>query len=95
MVPLMMLLAAYDTDASTHGINYHSHVAPHSNCLDIRNVMVPLMVLSRPLYANTYAVVSHDNTNASGITQQKIMLHFISIVFTLRKVMVPLLMLLV
>ena len=69
MVPLMMLLAAYDTDASANGIKLsQSPVTPLFKCLDLRNAMVPLMVLSRPLNADTNAMPSHDsNTNAHGI----------------------------
>ena len=68
MVPLMMLLAAYDTDASANGINYHSHVATHFSS-DLRNAMVSLMVLSRPHDADTNAFTSHySNTKASVIT---------------------------
>ena len=47
MVPLMMLLAAYDTDASASSIKLpKSHIAPNLNCLDPRNVRVPLTTLS-------------------------------------------------
>ena len=44
------------------------HVALHFDHLDLRNVMLPLMVLSTSHDANTNAVESYDtNTNANGI----------------------------
>ena len=68
MVPLLMLFTACDTETSANGIKYHSHAALLFSCLDLRNAMVPLMVLSRPLDAGTNAGASRDsNTNASGI----------------------------
>ena len=43
MVPLMMLLASCDTDASANGIKgLKGHVALHFDHLDVRNTMVPL-----------------------------------------------------
>ena len=42
IVQLMMLLAAYDPDASANGIKLpQSNVAPHFSCFDLRNAMVP------------------------------------------------------
>ena len=79
-MPLMMLLAAYDTDASANGIKLmQSQVAPHFNCLVLRNAIVTFMVLGRPHDAATNAMALHDsNTNWHHMT--KIMLHLISIV---------------
>ena len=46
-----------------------SHVAPHFSCLDLRNAMVPLMVVSTN---GIDAMAWHDsNTNASGIKKQR------------------------
>ena len=46
VMPLMMLLAAYNTDASANDIKVpQSHVRPHFSCLDLRNAMMHLMTL--------------------------------------------------
>ena len=43
----------------------NSYVASHFDNLDLRNTMVPLMLLSIPCDSDTNAMVSHDsNTNA-------------------------------
>ena len=45
-----------------------NHVAPQCSCRELRNVMLALIVFSRPCDANTDAVTSRDScTNASGI----------------------------
>ena len=47
MVLLMMVLVSCDTDGNVNGIKLTKHyVAPHFDCLDIRNAMVPLTILS-------------------------------------------------
>ena len=47
MVPLTLPLTSFDTYASAYCINDQKiNVAPHFGHLDIRNEMVPLMILS-------------------------------------------------
>ena len=61
------------------------HVTCHFDHLDLRNAMVPLMVLSTPQDADTNAVVSHDRyTNASCEANVDVssMLHTILITLT-------------
>ena len=41
----MLLLVSCDTDASANGIRPKSYVALHFNCLDLRNIMMPLTTL--------------------------------------------------
>ena len=66
MVPLTQPLASCDTDAN--GITLpQSHVAPHVNCFDLRNAVVPLMM---PVQAPK---MSHD---------KKLMLYIILIMLT-------------
>ena len=63
VVPLMMLLAAHDTNASLNGITWpECHVAPHFNCFGLRNTVAIL----------TMTVVSCDaKTCANGMHDQK------------------------
>ena len=60
MVPLVILLEACDMDISANAIKLPKHhVAPHVNCLDLRNAMMPLTTLS----------ASHDaRAGANGVT---------------------------
>ena len=47
LVPLTMLLVAYDTNASANGVKLsQSHIEPHLSCPDPRNAVVPLTTLS-------------------------------------------------
>ena len=46
--------------------NDQSHAAPHFNCLDLRNAMVPLKMLSIAYDADTNALTS-QNTNTNAI----------------------------
>ena len=69
VVPLVILWAAYNTDASADGTKVaQSHVAHHFSCLNLRNAMVPLIVLSRPHDADINKIALHEsNSSASGI----------------------------
>ena len=59
MVPLIMLLAAYDSDGSENSIKLQeSLVALHFNCLYLRSAMLPLLVPLVPCDANTSACVA-------------------------------------
>ena len=64
MVPLMMLLAPCDTEASASGIKLSkNHVASHLDCLEVRNAVVPFLL---PVSS------CNANTSASGITWPKL-----------------------
>ena len=77
MMPLIMLWAAYGTDATASiapvCVLLLHHVAHHLNCLDVRNTMVSMTALSASHDARTGKVVSND---------QKIMLHPVLIILT-------------
>ena len=101
MVPLMMLLAAYDTDASANGIDYHKIVAPLFNCLDLRNArchwwwcpdhkMLSLMQWHHMTTTPRPLVSCKANVDVKGFTLQKndVAPHFNCL--NLRKEMLPL-----
>ena len=71
VVPLMMLLAAYDTDASANGIKLpQSHATSHFNCLYLRNAIVQfLMPLASGLTNTSANFAPHFDylTNTNGV----------------------------
>ena len=61
-MPLTTLLASHDASTGANGVTCHF------DHLDVKNAMVPVIVLSTSHDADTNTVASHDtNTNASGI----------------------------
>ena len=77
-----MVLASYNANAITNGVTSpKSHVAPHFNCLDVRNAMLPLTTLLTSFGANT---------GANGVSAQKAIWHLILIITDLRNAVVPL-----
>ena len=53
IVPLTVLLASYDADASANvTYNQNNHVGPDFDCLNVRSIKVPLTLLMTPCDAN-------------------------------------------
>ena len=59
--------ASHDANAGASGVTLpKSHVVPYFDHLDLRNAIVPLIMLSASHDADGNAMASHD-TNANGV----------------------------